>query len=213
MIKQIDRVIGDLVRQVEEFRKTGGQPICIGFVGVNSAAGYTSYEGEREWPTDGKKHKHPVQEAAEAERHRLSMNSKSCPFVRRTQCPFRLNGSITNRRQKSTRRCLFEFRGSTIDVSLSTPFHKYDHVCCVAFRFWLGATREHPPSRPVGMTEEQQRQNRKATQPCGRRFFSAQTSLLAPYPDVSGKGMRVARASSGPKIPRRKRGRIYEMGY
>src|SRR5947209_17833810 len=28
---------------------------------------------------------------------------------------------------------------------LSTPFHKYDHVCCVAFRFWLGATREHPP--------------------------------------------------------------------
>src|SRR6266571_497038 len=28
---------------------------------------------------------------------------------------------------------------------LSTPFHKYDHVCCVAFRFWRGATREHPP--------------------------------------------------------------------
>src|SRR5439155_878192 len=27
------------------------------------------------------------------------------------------------------------------------------------------------------------------------------------------KGMRVARASSEPKIPRRKRGRIYEMGY
>src|SRR2546427_3644029 len=96
-------------------------------------------------------------------------------------------------------------------IGLSTPFHKYDHVCCVAFRFWLGATREHPPSRPVGMTEEQQRQNRKATQPCGRRFFSAQTSLLAPYSPL--KGMRVARASSGPKIPRRKRGRIYEMGY
>ena len=72
MIKQIDRVIGDLVRQVEEFRKTGGQPICIGFVGVNSAAGYTSYEGEREWPTDGRKHKHPVQEAAEAERRLAS---------------------------------------------------------------------------------------------------------------------------------------------
>ncbi len=29
--------------------------------------------------------------------------------------------------------------------SLSTPFHKYDHVCCVDFRFWRGATREHPP--------------------------------------------------------------------
>src|SRR5437867_11783764 len=100
---------------------------------------------------------------------------------------------------------------ASVQNKLSTPFHKYDHVCCVAFRFWLGATREHPPSRPVGMTEEQQRQNRKATHPCGRRFFSAQTSLLAPYRPL--KGMRVARASSGPKIPRRKRGRIYEMEY
>jgi hypothetical protein len=72
MIKQIDRVIGDLVRQVEEFRRTGGHPICVGFVGVNFATGYTSYEGEREWPTDGKKHKHPVQEAAEAERRLMS---------------------------------------------------------------------------------------------------------------------------------------------
>src|SRR5437867_13388247 len=100
---------------------------------------------------------------------------------------------------------------ASVQNKLSTPFHKYDHVCCVAFRFWISATREHPPSRPVGMTEQQQRQNRKATQPCGRRFFSAQTSLLAPYRPL--KGMRVARASSGPKIPRRKRGRIYEMGY
>src|SRR5205814_6947305 len=25
---------------------------------------------------------------------------------------------------------------------LSTPFHKYDHVCCVDFRLWRGATRE-----------------------------------------------------------------------
>jgi hypothetical protein len=67
MIKQIDRVIGDLIRQVDEFRKTGGQPICVGIVGVNHAPNYTSYEGAREWPTDGKKHKHPVQEAPEAE--------------------------------------------------------------------------------------------------------------------------------------------------
>ena len=63
MIKQIDRVIGDLVRQVEEFKKTGGQPICVGLVGVNYAPCYTSYEGEPEWPTDGRKHKHPIQEA------------------------------------------------------------------------------------------------------------------------------------------------------
>src|SRR5205807_1547198 len=68
MIKQVDRVIGDLVRQIEEFRRTGGNPICVGLVGINSAACYTSYEGERAWPTDGRKHKHPVQEAGEAEK-------------------------------------------------------------------------------------------------------------------------------------------------
>jgi hypothetical protein len=67
MIKQIDRVIGDLARQVDEFRRAGGNPICIGFVGINHAEAYTSYEGERSWPTDGKKHKHPIQEAAAAE--------------------------------------------------------------------------------------------------------------------------------------------------
>ena len=67
MIKQIDRVIGDLVRQVEQFKKTGGNPICVGLVGVNFAARYTSYEGRAKWPTDGKKHKHPIHEAAAAE--------------------------------------------------------------------------------------------------------------------------------------------------
>ena len=67
MIKQIDRVIGDLIRQVEEFRKIGGNPICVAFVGINYAQSYTSYEGERPWPTDGKKYKHPIQEAATAE--------------------------------------------------------------------------------------------------------------------------------------------------
>ena len=33
----------------------------------------------------------------------------------------------------------------TVRDFLSTPFQKYDHVCCVDFRFWRGATREHPP--------------------------------------------------------------------
>jgi hypothetical protein len=66
MIKQIDRVIGDLLRQVEEFRSTGGNPICVAFVGINWAETYTSYEGERPWPTDGRKYKHPAQEAADA---------------------------------------------------------------------------------------------------------------------------------------------------
>lgn len=71
MIKQIDRVIGDLTRQVEEFRKTGGNPICVAVVGINFSPSYTSYEGARVWPTDGRTNKHPIQEAAAAEQ-RLS---------------------------------------------------------------------------------------------------------------------------------------------
>jgi hypothetical protein len=66
MIKQIDRVIGDLIRQTEEFKKRGGNPICVGVAGVNFSDLYTSYEGTRAFPTDGSKYKHPVQEAASA---------------------------------------------------------------------------------------------------------------------------------------------------
>lgn len=68
MIKQIDRVIGDLVKQVAQFQRAGGNPICVGIVGVNYAPVYTSYEGKAVWRTDGGKYKHPIQEAAEAER-------------------------------------------------------------------------------------------------------------------------------------------------
>jgi hypothetical protein len=66
MIKQIDRVISDLMRQTEEFKKRGGQAICIGIVGVNFARQYTSYEGGRAFPTDGHKYKNPIQEAEDA---------------------------------------------------------------------------------------------------------------------------------------------------
>src|SRR6266436_9375775 len=66
MIKQIDRVIGDLVRQTEEFKKRVGNPICVGIVGVNFSEVYTSYEGERAFLTDGRKYKHPLQEARDA---------------------------------------------------------------------------------------------------------------------------------------------------
>ena len=37
------------------------------------------------------------------------------------------------------------------------------------------------------MTEEQRSQNRKATQPSGRRFFLAPTSLLTPYSIACGR--------------------------
>jgi hypothetical protein len=87
MIKQIDRVIGDLARQVQEFRRAGGNPICAAFVGVNYAESYTSYEGDRPWPTDGKKYKHPVQEAADAEQR---LREKALPHFDEFQfLPFR----------------------------------------------------------------------------------------------------------------------------
>lgn len=68
MIKQIDRVIGDLDRQVRQFKRGGGDPITVAIVGINSAVRTTSYEGGRAFSTDGGKNPHPVQEAAEAER-------------------------------------------------------------------------------------------------------------------------------------------------
>lgn len=67
MIKQIDRVCTDMLNQSSEFKKHGGNPICVGIVGVNWAKAYTSYEGKAVWPTDGKTRKHPIQEAADAE--------------------------------------------------------------------------------------------------------------------------------------------------
>ncbi len=75
MIKQIDRVVGDLRRQTQIFKQQGGNPICIGFVGVNYADKYTSYEGKRKFPTDGKKYKHPSQEGLSAE-NRLDVEAR-----------------------------------------------------------------------------------------------------------------------------------------
>jgi hypothetical protein len=68
MIKQLDRVGTDMINQLKEFKTHGGNPICIGIVGVNYAQRYTSYEGRKAWKTTGKgSHKHPIQEAQSAE--------------------------------------------------------------------------------------------------------------------------------------------------
>lgn len=66
MIKQIDRVCSDLRGQIDHFRRGGGNPISVGIVGVNHAGKYTSVEGDRAFPTDGHKYKHPIQEAQSA---------------------------------------------------------------------------------------------------------------------------------------------------
>ena len=72
MIKQIGRVASDLRAQVEEFGHGGGQPICVGLVGINAASRVTTYEGERAYTTDGRKNKHPAQEAETAESRLLA---------------------------------------------------------------------------------------------------------------------------------------------
>ncbi len=66
MLKQIDRVIGDLEKQIGHFRRGGGSPICVGIVGLNWASQYTSYEGDRAYPTDGQRYPHPIREAPAA---------------------------------------------------------------------------------------------------------------------------------------------------
>lgn len=69
MIKQIDRVINDLRNQVLQFRRAGGNPICVAIIGINEAESVVGYEGERSFPTTGRGgYLHPSQEASEAQR-------------------------------------------------------------------------------------------------------------------------------------------------
>jgi hypothetical protein len=67
MIKQIDRVKNDLENQVKQFKRGAGNPICVGIVGINQALSCTAYDGTDVTPTDGRKNRHPYQEAPEAE--------------------------------------------------------------------------------------------------------------------------------------------------
>ena len=77
MIKQIDRVTSDLVGQAQHFGRSGGNPIRVGIVGINHAAHCVSYEGTRVFATDGKKNKHPIQEAADAEARLLAVTANA----------------------------------------------------------------------------------------------------------------------------------------
>lgn len=60
-------ICSDLERQADQFRRGAGNPICVGVVAINRAPYCVSYEGEREFKTDGAKHRHPSTEADEAE--------------------------------------------------------------------------------------------------------------------------------------------------
>src|SRR5438128_702721 len=69
MIKQIDRVINDLRNQIVQFRRGGGNPICVAVIGTNQAESTIGYEGDRSFPTTGRQgFLHPFQEAPAAER-------------------------------------------------------------------------------------------------------------------------------------------------
>jgi hypothetical protein len=78
MMKQIDRVINGLKSQVTHLTSKHGRPITIGIVGINHAPQYVSYEGDKAWATTGLAgHRHPVQEAEEAEARLASLASPS----------------------------------------------------------------------------------------------------------------------------------------
>jgi hypothetical protein len=70
-------VINDLIKQVEHFGVKGGDPICLGIVGINFADHCTSYEGTRPFPTDGKLYKHPIQEADQAKARLIRLAARS----------------------------------------------------------------------------------------------------------------------------------------
>ena len=82
MIKQIDRVIGDLRRQADEFHEKSADAITVEIVGINFADQYVSYEGDRRYPTDGKSgNLHPAQEGREAERRLIRAEEPYTEFI------------------------------------------------------------------------------------------------------------------------------------
>jgi hypothetical protein len=82
MIKQIDRVVGDLRRQTEQFRERSKSALTFGIVGINFADHYVSYEGDRSYPTDGTSgNLHPIQEATRAERELVHASEVYTEFL------------------------------------------------------------------------------------------------------------------------------------
>lgn len=71
MIKQIDRVVNDLEKQVSNWRRVSPNLVSLAVVAINRASYTVGYEGNRAYRTDGADHKHPIQEADAAERHIL----------------------------------------------------------------------------------------------------------------------------------------------
>lgn len=75
MVKQLNRVIADLNNQVLHFQRKANNPVCVGVVGINHAPFCVGYEGDREYRTDGKANRHPIDEADEVHR-RIAAEAK-----------------------------------------------------------------------------------------------------------------------------------------
>lgn len=68
MIKQIDRVMNDLRSQASHFREKSPTALTVGIVAINFSDHYLSFEGTRQYPTDGSAgNPNPSQEAPKAE--------------------------------------------------------------------------------------------------------------------------------------------------
>ena len=62
--KQQRERVGDLNDQANTFHRHNAQALRVAIVGLNHAPHYAAYEGDRITRTDGKKYKHPIQEAS-----------------------------------------------------------------------------------------------------------------------------------------------------
>jgi hypothetical protein len=119
MIKQIDRVGTDMINQASEFRRHGGSPICIGIVGINHASSYTSFEGDRAWPTDGRKHHIPSKKLSKLktvwcrESATTSMRSSFSDISRLMSSHSLFFGSTRRIRNHSTLRACCAFLANT----------------------------------------------------------------------------------------------------
>jgi hypothetical protein len=100
MIKQIDRVITDLANQVSQFKRGGGNPISVGFIGINlptnmypSKAASAGRPTERNTSIQSKKPR-KRSNAYPTRRGQLSTSSSFFGFGQPTRSLIRLIGSI-----------------------------------------------------------------------------------------------------------------------
>src|SRR2546427_4883435 len=97
----------------------------------------------------------------------------------------------------------------SIGSALSTPFHKYDHVCGEGF---LAQTRRERRAYPSGVCKERATTSGPKRTAARRVASHLASGFVAPRSQSAGgyaPSSRLARS----QMRRNKRGRIYETGY